>query len=80
MLLPTKHLPENRALLTVAGELGQFLSKPRTVSSLWDATQRDGSIGGGPGTLSFDWFVLAVDLLFALQAIELVDGKVRRRQ
>lgn len=80
MLLPTKHLPEDRALLTVAGELGQFLGAPRTVSSLWHAARSDRGVGGGATTLGFDWFVLALDLLFALGAIELADGRLRRTQ
>ncbi len=80
MLLPTKHLPEHRAILAIAGEITDLLSRPRTVSSLWEAISRAQVSPGRTSTLGFDWFVLSLDLLFALSAIELSEGTIRRVQ
>jgi hypothetical protein len=74
MILPSKHLSERRALLTVGGEILGQLDRPRTVSSLWEALRV-----GRNGTrrcLSYDWFVLSLDLLFMMDAVALRDGRL----
>jgi hypothetical protein len=77
MILPTKHLPEQRSLLGVGGAILALLSESEaTVSSLWETfrtTRREA------GAVSFDWFILGLDLLFALGTIELDRGVLRRR-
>jgi hypothetical protein len=81
MILPSKHLPQDRALLTVGGYVLSFLSHAKTVSSLWEEMNRH---EGGVSTamsrrITYDWFLLALDLLYALGAIELDSGLVARR-
>jgi len=80
MILPTKHLSSDRALLTVGARLLGTLDEPRTVSALWDKIRkrRDFRIGHGP--ISYEWFILALDLLFATNAITLDDGLIRKSQ
>lgn len=73
MILPTKHLPQERALLTVGAALLAHLERPITVSALWQRI--DGAVSPAP---TFDWFVLALDLLHALGAVELRDGLLVR--
>lgn len=73
MILPTKHLQQERALLTVGATLLASLERPMTVSALWQRVD-----AGSPAAPSFDWFVLALDLLYALGAIELRDGLIIR--
>ena len=78
MILPTKHLPESQSLIGVGGTILVLLAeREATVSSLWDefriARQESGRI-------SFDWFVLGLDLLFALGTIELDRGVLRRKE
>jgi hypothetical protein len=75
VILPSKHLSQERALLTVGGRLLQSLAQPRTVSSLWEAMAREEN----RIALRYDWFVLALDLLFLTGAIELRDGLLSRR-
>ena len=36
MILPTKHLREDQALIAVGAELLGLLDEPKTVSRLWD--------------------------------------------
>lgn len=69
MILPSKHLPQERALLTVGAKLLTCLERPMTVSALWQEAGKT-----TPAPLSFDWFVLALDLLYILNAIQLRDG------
>lgn len=72
MILPSKHLSEKRALLTVAGAILKLLEKQRTVSSVWE--ELSVAKGGAHIRISYDWFVLALDLLFIMNAIALCDG------
>jgi len=81
MILPSKHLPQDRALLTVGGHVLTFLAHPKTVSALWVELNRPTGIvvAALPRRITYDWFLLALDLLYALGTIELEDGLVARR-
>lgn len=78
MILPTKYLSHDRALLSVGAEILAQLKEPRTVSELWECVRegRNKCVAATP--LSFDWFVLALNLLYAVTAIEYSNGVVRR--
>ena len=83
MILPAKHLDADQALITVAAELLSLLAKPQTVSALWTDLHRSresGPVGGQPRPITFDWFVLALDVIFALGAVELTDGRLVRHE
>jgi hypothetical protein len=81
MILPSKHLPEDRALLTVGGHVLAFLARPKTVSALWEELNRSAGSAGAtlPRRITYDWFLLALDLLYVLGTIELENGLVARR-
>jgi hypothetical protein len=70
MLLPTKGLSADRALLTVAADVTLLLQVPRSVSELWETYQRGSS---NSGRITFDWFVLALTTLFMIGVIEVGD-------
>ena len=78
MILPTKYLPHDRALLSVGAEILAQLEEPRTVSELWECVREDRQSKVTAIPLSFDWFVLALNLLYAVTAIECSNGVVRR--
>jgi hypothetical protein len=80
MILPSKHLPQDRALLTVGADVLACLSRPKTVSALWAelTRQNDGLTSTLPRRITYDWFLLALDLLYALGTIELDSGLVAR--
>ena len=74
MILPTKGLAADRALLSVGADLLRYLDRPKTVSKLWDAVrERRNSLLDG---IAYDWFLLALDLLFLCGAVEFDNGLV----
>ena len=73
MVLPNKHLPLNRSLLSVGGKILEILSdRPRSVSSTWEELRNLNN------TTSFEQFTLATSFLFALGAVDLEGGNLRR--
>ncbi len=81
MILPTKHLSQDRALLTVGARLLARLSHPKTVSALWEEISRPVIIkdNGKSPALRYDAYILALDLLFLMGAVELQDGLLGRK-
>ena len=74
MILPTRITPVEGCLLAGGAELLHELERPRSVSSLWHAVRER------PNLNSFSRFVLAIDLLFILDAVHLDEhtGLLRR--
>lgn len=79
MILPSKHLPQDRALLTVGARILPYLSQPKTISALWEELRRSAVDQKKLSPLRYDGFVLALDLLFLIGAIELQGGLLSRR-
>jgi hypothetical protein len=73
MILPSKHISQEKALLTIGAELLKVLNRPKTISTIWEQIHLSGS-------LSYDWFILALDLLYTIDAIELNAGLISRRK
>jgi len=78
MILPTKRVSQDRALLSVGADVLDLLEEPKTVSLLWDEFQGARVRTRGAKPLTYDWFVLALDFLYALQAIDLERGRIRK--
>lgn len=81
MILPTKRLSIESSLLGVGADVLRLLNQPKTVSRIWeelkDVRQRLNDRGE---RLTFEWFVLALDFLFLVDAISLQEGALSRRQ
>jgi hypothetical protein len=78
MILPTKHLAQDRALLTIGARILPRLVQPTTISALWEQLSRESVATAKPGALRYDGFVLALDLLFLMGAIQLQNGLLTR--
>lgn len=78
MILPNKHLSQERALFTVGAQALKLLNHPRTVSSLWEEVSAKNSAAKNESKISYDWFVLCLDLLFLLGAIQIDQGLIKR--
>jgi hypothetical protein len=76
MILPTKGLAPDRALLSVGAEVLRRLDRPKSVSRLWEQVRhRESSL---LESIPYDWFILALDLLYLCGAVEFDDGRIRR--
>jgi hypothetical protein len=80
VILPTKRLSEDRSLLGVGADLLRLLDQPKTVSRLWEEMQKRRQVGAGVSKLPYDWFILSLDLLYAIGAVELRSGRISRRE
>ena len=80
MILPSKHLQQDRALLTVGGHILTYLVWPKTVSALWEELNKhESGVTTMPRKITYDWVLLALDLLYTMGTIELESGLVARR-
>jgi len=76
MILPTKRINENRALLPIGAEILKRLTEPKTISRLWDELKKERVSRQTPSSLTYDWFILALDLLYILDTVELDKGRI----
>jgi hypothetical protein len=79
VILPTKGISADRALLSIGADILRMLDEAKTVSRVWDEVRSSTSLQRPSSTLSFDWFVLALDLLYILGIVELEQGRLVRR-
>lgn len=79
MILPTKHIKPDRALIGVGAEILQLLRGPMTVSGLWDEVRERRSSHAPSSPISYQWFILALDFLYMIDAISFKNGLLQRR-
>ena len=72
MILPTKHIKPHDSLIGIGATLLANLSGAKTVTELWDGVRQL------PGIVSFERFVLGLDLLYAMGLVELDRGMLKR--
>jgi hypothetical protein len=79
MILPTKGVPASKALITIGGELLEILGDSSlSMSGLW-LQHSEFRRPSQSARISYDWFVLALDLLYSIGAVTLTDlGLIRR--
>ena len=73
MIMPNKHISTKYSLLGLGALILQNLQRPQRVSTLWEKLRVFPEVG------TFERFVLALDLLYALGAIEFQDNKLWRQ-
>ena len=78
MILPTKHVRGDRALIGVGGEILRLLYEPMTVSRLWDEVRTGRAAYAPDSPIGYEWFVLALDLLFLMGAVTLDRGVLHK--
>lgn len=78
MLLPTKGVSIDRALITVGADLLDELHDPMSVSALWDRYNRH-QRSATAARITFDWFSLSLAALYAMGLVDsTTDGYIRR--
>lgn len=78
MILPTKCLKPDMALLSIGADILDQLHEPLSVFEVWERMRANRQKIAPSRPLSFDWFVLALDLLYAISAIDFSDGHLHR--
>ncbi|MDO8605168.1 MAG: hypothetical protein Q7R40_01400 [Phaeospirillum sp.] len=78
MILPTKHVRPDRALIGVGAEVLEILKRPMTMSRLWDEVRGRRSLHASNSPIEYQWFILSLDLLFMIGALDFDRGLVRR--
>lgn len=74
MILPTKHISVNNSFLGLGGIILVHLNQSKTVTTLWNEVSKK------PEFASFERFILTLDLLYMIGAIELEEGLLRKNQ
>ena len=77
MLMPTKHIMTENALIGVGAEVLALLDRDKTVSRLFSDLQEDRR-ENELSTIHFDWFLLAMDFLFSIGAIRFESGLIMK--
>lgn len=77
MLMPTKHIKTENALIGVGAEILALLDRDKTVSRLFSDLQEDRK-ENELSTIHFDWFLLAMDFLFSIGAIRFDAGLIKK--
>lgn len=72
MILPTKHVTVENSLIGLSALILARIEQPTTVSSLWQDVREL------PEVATFERFTLSLDLLYIMNAIEFLDGSIRR--
>lgn len=72
MILPSKHISEEQALLGIGAVVLRHLERPQTVTHLWDKVRTHMAVG------TFERFVLALSMLHITGVVNLSDGMIVR--
>jgi hypothetical protein len=67
MILPDKHIKLDQSILGGGAALLDQLTRPLTVTGLWERSKAQSDIG------NFERFILTLDFLFAIGALDLRD-------
>jgi len=71
VITPTKGIAPERCLLAVGAQVLLQLDEPRTVSQTWARLRAWRQEHQHYSPVSFGWFVLALDVLYGIGAVEL---------
>lgn len=74
MILPTKHVSLDKSLLGAGARVLSILTEPMTPTGIWEKTKHASEIG------TYGRFLLTLDFLYAMRAIELADGLIVRNE
>ncbi len=78
MITPTKGIAPQRSLLVVGAQILLVLDQPMTISQTWTRLRDWRKANDNHAPVPFWWFVLSLDLLYTLGAIELDQELLRR--
>lgn len=78
MIMPTKRISSSRSLLVVGGEILKLLNRPKSISLLWEEFKEAKGDGVNSCYITYDWFILSLDLLYIMKTIKLESGRISK--
>lgn len=78
MLLPSKSVPADQALLAVGAQILLQLDRPGSVSAVWERLREWRAGRGLDSALPFWWFALALDVLYTIGVVDQREGELRK--
>lgn len=79
MILPTKNIKPDRALLTIGAEILACIDRPMTASLVWDVFRAKREENPDAPAIAYDRYILALILLYTLGAVDLEGGVLRKK-
>jgi hypothetical protein len=73
MILPTKHISASQSYLGMGAVVLTQMEKPLTLTRLWERVRETAS------TTNYENLLLALSLLYSIDAIEFTDGFLKRK-
>ena len=77
MILPTRHLHHKRSLIALGADMLSILQEPKTVSRLWEEF-RVLRFQKAMAPVTYEWFILTIDLLYLIGAVRHQKGQIQR--
>lgn len=79
MILPQKHIKLSESLFALGAIILSILKKTKNIDELWESLERLNGTDELPAKHTFDSFVLALDYLYSIGAIDINEkGGIRR--
>lgn len=75
MILPTKGISPERSLIAIGSFVLSNIEPPRSPSEVWHSYNQSGP----RSYVTYDWFCLAISLLFAMGLVEMSGDLLGRR-
>lgn len=72
MIMPSKYLREDEALIGVSAELLKLIGENSNLSMLWETAKKNNAVG------NFERFILSLDLLYLMGLIDFYNNKIIR--
>ena len=77
MILPTKHLRSEASLIYVGGIIHNIIATtPLSIDQLWHITKHEYVKRFQDCDITYDWFILALSMLYTISAVSFVDGRI----
>jgi len=74
MILPAKHIRLEESVFGFGGHLLGLLEQPKNVDELWRDFSKINNTDRFPTFQDFDDFIIAIDFLYALGSIKILDN------
>ena len=71
MILPSKHIRVAESIFGLAGFIIAKLEEPATIDELWQVYLKANDTKRFPAYHGFDQFILAIDFLFVMNAVDI---------